>query len=85
MIEYKVWTGKLPHAVLVTAPEVFEVLYYETGFEQLHPIPPIYDWMEERGYRYKEHWNCVTVTPREEWALCFPDKEICELFLMKWF
>jgi len=24
-----------------------ELLYYETGFEQLQPIPPIHAWMEE--------------------------------------
>jgi hypothetical protein len=34
-----------------------ELLYYETGFEQLHPIPPIYDWMEERGWEYYKDWH----------------------------
>lgn len=84
MIQYKEWPGKLPHAVLLSGEDAIKILYYETGFEQLHPIPPIYSWMEERGFEYQIDWKCVTVTAREEWALCFPNKEICELFLLKW-
>ena len=84
-VEYKsTWKGKFSHAVILSGKEAANVLYYETGFEQLHPIPPIHAWMSERGYEYYKTWNCVVVTPREEWAIVFPDKEICELFMMKW-
>lgn len=84
MIEYKVWPGKYPHALLLSEHEVFDILYYETGFEQLHPLPNIIDWMEERNYIYYTDWKCIVVTPKKEWAICFPNKEICELFLLKW-
>lgn len=84
MIEYRQWEGKLPHVILLSGNDIQDVLYYETGFEQLHPIPPIHDWMSERGYVYRRTWNCVSATPMKEWALCFADKEICELFIMKW-
>lgn len=83
-VEYKTWTGKLPHAVLVSGKDANNVLYYETGFEQLHPIPEIDDWMSERGYSYRDNWNVVTVEQRKEWAFVFDNQEICNLFLLRW-
>jgi len=59
------WTGKWPYALILTAPEVFDVLYYETGFEQLHPILPIHEWMEDRGHTYQKDWNCVTINTQD--------------------
>lgn len=78
------WVGEYPFVLVVSSPEAHEVLYYETGFEQLHPIPPIINWMEERNFNYPTDWKVATVTPREEWAFCFKQEEICQLFLLKW-
>jgi hypothetical protein len=78
------WAGKLPYAILVSGDEAHDILYYETGFEQLHPIPPVHDWMTERGYKYPNTWNCVTVTPKKEWAIIFSDQKICEMFMLRW-
>jgi hypothetical protein len=88
MIEYKVWEGKWPHVILLDRTRVGEVLYYETGFEQLHPLPEVIDWMTERGYNYHHNWRVVREDPdkgrHSDWALCFPNKEICELFVLRW-
>jgi hypothetical protein len=88
MIEYKVWEGKWPHVILLSHSKVGEVLYYESGFEQLHPDPAIIDWMKERSYNYHHDWRVVRVDPdkgnKSEWALCFPNKEICEMFVLRW-
>ena len=88
MIEYKTWEGKWPHVILLSPEKVVEVLYYETGFEQLHPLPEIYDWMKERGYSYYNDWRVVRVDPgrgrHSDWAICFPNKQILELFVLKW-
>jgi hypothetical protein len=84
-VEYKaVWVGSMPHAILLTAPEAHTVLYYETGFEQLHPTPDIIHWMEEQGYLYQKDWSVATVSVRHEWAICLPNEKIAELFMMKW-
>lgn len=84
-IEYKAtWSGTKPHAILLTAPEAHEVLYFETGFEQLHPLPEIIIWMEEQGYKYHKDWSVVTVSQRHEWAICLPNDKIAEMFMMKW-
>lgn len=88
MIEYKTWLGKWPHVVLLSGEDAAKVLYYETGFEQLHPDPVVIDWMTERGYTYHNDWKVVRADPdrsvRSEWALCFPNKEICEMFVLRW-
>jgi hypothetical protein len=89
MIEYKTWEGKWPNVILLSGEDIGKILYYETGFEQLHPDPAIIDWMEERGYNYYYDWRVVRVDPRilgrhSEWAICFPNKQILELFLLKW-
>jgi hypothetical protein len=84
-VQYKrSWEGKFPYAILLSGKDAHDLLYYETGFEQLHPLPSIHDWMSERGYHYYENWSCVVVTPREEWAIVFQDQEICEMFMMRW-
>jgi hypothetical protein len=82
MIEYKTWEGKYPHVILLSPDAAVKVLYYETGFEQLHPFPNIIDWMEERSYNYDKDWKVVRVDP--EWAICFADRQTCELFVLKW-
>jgi hypothetical protein len=58
-------------------------LYYETGFEQLHPKPDIVYWMSEQGYIYNLHWKLHTATGKGYW-IDFPNDEIAALFLMKW-
>jgi hypothetical protein len=88
MIEYKTWEGKYPHVILLSGTKVGEILYYETGFEQLHPDPAIIDWMKERQYNYHKDWRVVRVDSdlhkKSEWAICFPNKEILELFVLRW-
>ena len=58
-------------------------LYYETGFEQLHPIPDIIRWMEEQGYVYGRDWKVDTFTGKSYW-ITFPYKEIAALFVARW-
>jgi hypothetical protein len=88
MIEYKIWEGGYPHVILLSQGDIQDVLYYETGFEQLHPDPAIVDWMEERGYKYQSDWRVVRASSngalRSEWAICFANKQACELFVLKW-
>jgi hypothetical protein len=68
-------------------------LYYETGFEQLHPDISIIEWMEEQGYTYQKDWKCVTDHRRIRMAkgnyyvnywLEFPNENIATLFNLKW-
>jgi hypothetical protein len=58
-------------------------LYYETGFEQLHPVPEIHAWMEKQSYEYYKDWNCVKVF-NDVYYLEFRDKETATMFLLKW-
>jgi hypothetical protein len=88
MIEYKTWEGKWPHVILLSPDIALTVLYYETGFEQLHPLPEVLDWMTERSYNYDSDWKVVRVNDnpanRSDWAVCFNNKQACELFVLKW-
>lgn len=88
MIEYKTWEGKYPHVILLSSEKAVEVLYYETGFEQLHPLPEVIDWMKERSYNYRSDWKVVRISDnpanRSDWAICFANKQACELFVLKW-
>ncbi len=65
-----------------------QVLYYESGFEQLHPNLDIIDWMKDRGYLYHHDWRCYkqnhSFDKRSCYVLEFPDKEIYSLFILKW-
>lgn len=64
-----------------------EWLYYETGFEQLHPIPPIHDWMEQRGHKYQEDWFCVndrTNGNKKLYWIEFPNEELATMFMVRW-
>ena len=45
----------------LTQKQIGELLYYETGFEQLHPNIDIIHWMSERGWEYHIDWHCVKV------------------------
>jgi hypothetical protein len=51
-------------------------LYYETGFEQLHPIPDIV-------YVYNLHWKVNSFTGKDYW-IDFPNDEIAALFVARW-
>jgi len=88
MIEYKTWEGNKPHVIILDSLKAIGILYYETGFEQLHPLPDILKWMEERGYKYRDDWTVVKLqenpTIQSEWAICFKEKKVCELFVLKW-
>ena len=60
-----------------------ELLYYETGFEQLHPIPPIHDWMKERGWEYYKDWDCVKVY-NDVYYMEFKDDKMAAMFWLRW-
>lgn len=74
--------------IKLTNSQCDEVLYYETGFEQLHPQLHIHDWMEEQGCRYREDWTVTrvdhTFDQRSYWKLSFRDPKMAELFVLKW-
>ena len=59
------------------------LLYYETGFEQLHPIPPVHEWMSEHNWEYYDDWNCVKVF-NDVYYMEFRDDEMAVLFWLKW-
>lgn len=73
--------------MILTTEQIDKWLYYETGFEQLHPHPGIIKWMEEQGYKYKKDWSCTrgsTFTDRNKYSLEFPNKEIKTMFVLRW-
>ena len=73
--------------MILTTDQTDKWLYYETGFEQLHPHLEIIQWMKEQGYQYSRDWSCtrkVTQTARANYALEFPNKEIQTMFVLRW-
>lgn len=64
--------------------QIHKWLYYETGFEQLHPELEIIAWMEEQGYQYQHDWKCVKTSVKRTYSLEFPNKEIQTLFMLRW-
>ena len=74
--------------VKLTKKQVQQILYYETGFEQLHPNLEILAWMEQQGWRYHNDWKCVRVEntwqERNHYKLVFADDEMASVFLLKW-
>lgn len=85
---YKNWNGKWPFVILINSKNISDLLYYETGFEQLHPLPEIHTWMKEREQIYLETWKVVKVTDHQsfepEWAFCFETSEMRDMFALKW-
>jgi len=85
---YKTWEGKWPFVILIQDKDIENILYYETGFEQLHPQLHIHSWMEERNQTYYETWKVVRVSEdrsiRSEWAVCFQTAEMRDMFVLKW-
>ena len=60
-----------------------KLLYDETGFEQLHPIPPVHDWMKERGWEYYKDWDCVKVY-NDVYYMEFKDDKMAAMFWLRW-
>ncbi len=85
---YKTWVGKVPYAIILDRDSIGNLLYYETGFEQLHPLPEIHEWMELRDYDYGINWKVVRVDPNRanvsDWAFCFDTAEMRDLFALRW-
>jgi hypothetical protein len=85
---YKTWVGNLPCVIILDKEALGNLLYYETGFEQLHPLPEIHEWMEERDHDYGITWKVVRVDPdranHSDWAFCFNNAEIRDLFTLRW-
>lgn len=79
----------IENTIVLASSEVFKVLYYETGFEQLHPKPEVWDWMNDQGYTYKIDWR-VGVAPAIDhgelpyYWFEFPNNEIMSLFALRW-
>jgi hypothetical protein len=63
-----------------------QVLYYETGFEQLHPIPPIHDWMTQLGHEYYRDWRCKRQlsNDHDQYVIEFPNSHVMNMFMLKW-
>ena len=71
--------------IVVIGDRTNEWLYYETGFEQLHPIPDIIQWMEEQGWEYQRDWFCKkNFTKMLSYTLTFPTAEVATTFLLRW-
>ena len=85
---YKTWVGNLPCVIILDKETLGNLLYYETGFEQLHPLPEVHKWMEERDHDYGITWKVVRVDPdrgnHSDWAFCFNNSEIRDLFTLRW-
>lgn len=81
--EYKTWIGAVPYVIVINLETVNDLLYYETGFEQLHPLPEIHKWMEERDHEYMVTWKAVRID-RKDWAICFNNSETRDLFALRW-
>jgi len=73
----------MPKKIVVPDNLLHKWLYYETGFEQLHPHPDIVYWMSEQGYIYNLHWKLHTFRGKGYW-IDFPNDEIAALFLVRW-
>lgn len=74
-------------SIIVPVPrdKISAWLYYETGFEQMHPVPEIQDWMAEQGYVYGKDWDCIRTEPgMVGYHLLFPDQDTATLFLLRW-
>jgi hypothetical protein len=65
-----------------------DILYYETGFEQLHPYIFITQWMEDQGFQYQKDWRCISVRhsfqQRSYYKLQFDTEEMASIFALKW-
>lgn len=76
--------------VTLTQEQINQILYYETGFEQLHPHIEIVEWMAERGWRYHHDWRCNRVIvrlssgARLDYELTFNSKEMAQMFVLRW-
>lgn len=68
----------------LTSNQVENWLYYETGFEQLHPHPGIIAWMEDQGYQYQHDWKCYRTRFKRDYALQFPNDEVKTMFVLRW-
>ena len=71
----------------LTDQQIKNLLYYETGFEQLHPIPPVHDWMKQRGWEYYTDYRCVRLECELEgskYDLEFRDDQMMNMFILKW-
>jgi len=64
------------------------VLYYETGFEQLHPLPEIHCWMDQRGQTYQQDWHVKrvnhTMYQRSHYMLVINNDQIATEFVLRW-
>ena len=75
--------------MIVPKDKLHDWLYYETGFEQLHPRIGIWDWMQSMGYEYDRDWYCRKIYDGlsdsiKGYELEFPNEQIMTLFLLRW-
>lgn len=92
-VEFKSnWIGKFPYAIILTGKDVDRVLYYETGFEQLHPHIVIHNWMEDRGQKYETNWKVIRFgeerikfrSIQSDWVVLFDNEQLAHMFMLKW-
>lgn len=70
--------------LILNSDQVENWLYYESGFEQMHPHPGIIAWMEEQGYRYQHDWKCYRTISKRDYHLQFPNDEVQTMFVLRW-
>lgn len=70
--------------IYLTDKQCLSWLYYETGFEQLYPIPPIHKKMEASGYEYYRDWRCVKQASDKKYrySIEFEEPVALTLFLL---
>jgi hypothetical protein len=70
----------------LTPDQTADWLYYETGFEQLHPDPAIIYWMEEQGWDYRHDWDCGSDRKNYPtvYYFTFKDEAMASAFLLRW-
>lgn len=79
----------IDNQIVLSSKETMQLLYYETGFTQLHPKHEIYNWMLEQGHTYKvdwfvHHYPSIDHGELPYYILEFTSKEMMTLFALKW-
>jgi hypothetical protein len=69
--------------------KIHDWLYYETGFEQMHPYREIVEWMDSLGYAYDKDWFCRNIydglsDSNKGYELEFPNEQVMALWLLRW-
>jgi hypothetical protein len=72
-----------PWVIRLNRDMMFSVLYYETGFEQMHAAPWVVDWMQDQGWHYGRDWGVIKKNHNEH-EIWFNSDRAQTLFMMRW-